>query len=128
MRHELNCDGIDMAWCTVERLAGEMGIAGSRARRTRPRTTAPSRPGDPRPPDLLGREFMAPASKRLRVTDITDVETASGFVYAAFIRDLFYRVIAYWQVSDTLRVGTRQASAGRRKWGTYYAGQGSMVG
>jgi putative transposase len=37
MWHELNRDGIKVARCTVERLMGEMGVAGARARRKRPR-------------------------------------------------------------------------------------------
>jgi transposase InsO family protein len=58
---ELNRDGIEAARCTVERLMGEMGIAGVRARRKRPRTTVPGPPGQERPSDLLGRDFTAPA-------------------------------------------------------------------
>jgi putative transposase len=80
-----------------------MGIAGARARRKRPRTTVPGPPGQERPSDLLGRDFTAPAPNRRWVADITYVETASGFVYAAFILDLFSRMIVGWQVSDTLR-------------------------
>jgi transposase InsO family protein len=53
--------------------------------------------------DLLGRDFTAPAPNRRWVADITYVETAAGFVYAAFILDLFSRMIVGWQVSDTLR-------------------------
>ena len=101
--HELNRDGIEVARCTVERLMGEMGVAGARARRKRPRTTVPGPPGQERPSDLLGRDFTAPAPNRRWVADITYVETASGFVYAAFILDLFSRMIVGWQVSDNLR-------------------------
>ena len=61
-------------------------------------------PGWPdRPSDLLERDFTAPAPNRRWVADITYVETRSGFVYAAFILDLFSRMIVGWQVSDTLR-------------------------
>jgi putative transposase len=101
--HELNRDGIEVGRCTVERLMGEMGIAGARARRKRPRTTVPGPAGQERPSDLLGRDFTAPAPNRRWVADITYVETAAGFVYAAFILDLFSRMIVGWQVSDTLR-------------------------
>jgi putative transposase len=101
--HELRRDGIEVARCTVERLMGEMGIAGLRARKKRPRTTVPGPAGPERPSDLLERDYTAAAPNRRWVGDITYVETAAGFVYAAFILDLFSRMIVGWQVSDTLR-------------------------
>ena len=94
---------LTIARCTVERLMGEMGIAGARSRRKRPRTTVPGPASQERPSDLLGRDFTAPAPNRRWVADITYVETASGFVYTAFILDLFSRMIVGWQVSDYLR-------------------------
>jgi putative transposase len=100
---ELNREGITVARCTVERLMGELGIAGAAARRKRPRTTIPAGPGQERPSDLLERDFTAPAPNRRWVADITYVDTAAGFVYAAFILDLFSRAIVGWQVADTLR-------------------------
>jgi putative transposase len=101
--HELNRDGVVIARCTVERLMGELGIAGARTRRKRPRTTVPGPPGQPRPSDLLERDFTASAPNRRWVADITYVDTAGGFVYTSFILDLFSRMIVGWQVSDTLR-------------------------
>ena len=101
--HELNREGIVVARCTVERLMGELGIAGAAARKKRPRTTVPAEPGQERPSDLLERDFTAPAPNRRWVADITYVETAAGFVYASFILDLHSRMIAGWQVADTLR-------------------------
>jgi putative transposase len=101
--HELRREGTDVARCTVERLTGELGIAGASARRKRPRTTVPAGPGHERPSDLLERDFSAPAPNRRRVADITYVDTVAGFVYTAFILDLFSRKIVGWQVSDTLR-------------------------
>jgi putative transposase len=100
---ELNREGIEVARCTVERLMRRMGIGGVAARRKRPRTTVPGPPGAERPSDLLGRDFTAPAPNRRWVADITYVETSAGFVYAAFILDLFSRIIVGWQVADTLR-------------------------
>lgn len=100
---ELEREGTDVARCTVERLMGELGIAGASARRKRPRTAVPAGPGHERPSDLLDRDFTAPAPNRRWVADITYVDTVSGFVYTAFILDLFSRKIVGWQVSDTLR-------------------------
>jgi putative transposase len=101
--HELNREGVAVARCTVERLMGELGIAGAAARKKRPRTTVPAEPGHERPSDLLERDFTAPAPNRRWVADITYVETVAGFVYASFILDLHSRMIAGWQVADTLR-------------------------
>lgn len=70
--HELKREGIEVARCTVERLMGELGIAGASARRRRPRTTVPAGPGHERPSDLLERDFTAPAPKRRWVADITE--------------------------------------------------------
>lgn len=103
MWRELNRDGIEVARCTVERLMREMGLEGLRARRKRPRTTVPGPAGQARPSDLLERDFTAAIPNRRWVADITYIETSGGFVYAAFILDLFSRMIVGWQVSDTLR-------------------------
>ena len=100
---ELNRRGVNVARCTVKRLMRELGIVGASPRRKRPRTTVPGRHGQERPSDLLERDFSAPAPNRRWVADITYVEMGMGFVYAAFILDLFPRVIVGWQVSDTLR-------------------------
>jgi len=99
---ELNRQGVLVARCSVERLMRDLGIGGVRSRRKRPRTTVP---GDPtgRPSDLLRRCFDAPAPNRRWVADITYVLTFSGWVYTAFVMDLFARRIVGWQVADNLR-------------------------
>ena len=100
---QLGREGICVARCTVERLMGELGIAGAAARKKRPRTTVPAPAGLPRPSDLLDRDFTAAAPGCRWVADITYVDTAAGFVYTAFVTDLFSRRIVGWQVSDSLR-------------------------
>lgn len=101
--HQLNREGIEVARCTVERLMRVLGIGGAKARRKKPRTTVPAPAGTERPSDLLDRDFTADAPNRKWVADITYVETLRGFVYTAFIMDLFSRKIVGWQVGDTLR-------------------------
>jgi putative transposase len=101
---QLRREGIEVARCTVERLMGELGIAGASARRKKPRTTVPDA-GPGRPADLLERDFTAPAPNRRWVADITYVPTACGFAYTAFVTDLFARKIVGWQVADHLRTG-----------------------
>ena len=99
---QLRREGIEVARCTVERLMRDLGIEGAAARRKKPRTTIPALAAG-RPADLLERDFTAQAPGRRWVADITYVPTFRGFVYTAFVTDLFSRKIVGWQVSDTLR-------------------------
>ena len=99
---ELNRQGIAVARCTVERLMRELGIRGASPGRKRPPTTLPGDPAE-RPSDLLGRCFDAAAPNRRWVADITYVRTFSGWVYTAFVMDLFARRILGWQVAGHLR-------------------------
>jgi putative transposase len=101
---QLRREGTEAARCRVERLMRELGIAGAAARPKKPRTTVPAGAGG-RPADLLERDFTAPAPNRRWVADITYVPAASGFVYTAFVTDLFSRKIVGWQVADHLRAG-----------------------
>jgi putative transposase len=99
---KLNSQGIEVARFTVERLMRKLGIRGAGNLRKRPPTTKPGDPAD-RPADLLDRHFGAVAPNRRWVADITYVPTESGWVYTAFIMDLFSRRIVGWQVADHLR-------------------------
>jgi putative transposase len=67
------------------------------------RTTIAGKPPMPAPPDLLDRDFTAPAPNRRWVADITYVATWTGFVYVAFVSDLFSRRIVGWRASTSLR-------------------------
>jgi putative transposase len=99
---KLNSQGIEVARFTVERLMRKLGIRGAGNPRKRPPTTKPGDPAD-RPADLLDRHFGAVAPNRRWVADITYVPAESGWVYTAFIMDLFSRRIVGWQVADHLR-------------------------
>jgi len=99
---QLNREGIRVARCTVERLMGDLGLHG--AVRGKPkRTTIPVEDRGARPADLVDRQFTAAAPNRLWVADLTYVRTWSGFVYVAFITDVFSRRIVGWQASRSLR-------------------------
>jgi putative transposase len=88
--------------CTVERRMRALGLRGATAGdHKRPRTTIPSK--DTRPEDQLNRDFTAPAPDTRWVADITYVPTWVGFVYVAFVMDLYSRRIVGWRVSSTLR-------------------------
>jgi putative transposase len=54
-------------------------------------------------PDLVHREFRATRPNQLWVADITYVATWAGFVYVAFVIDVFSRAIVGWRVSNSLR-------------------------
>ena len=99
---ELNSQGIAVARCTVGRLMRELGIRGASPGRKRPPATLPGDPAD-RPSDLLERCFDAAAPNRRWVAGITYVQTFSGWVYTAFVMDLFARRVLGWQVADHLR-------------------------
>lgn len=97
---ELNRRGVRVARCTVERLMREAGLRGL-LRDKAPRTTRPAAETN-RPADLVKRDFTATRSNELWVADITYVRTAAGWVYAAFVVDVFSRMIVGWQVSTSL--------------------------
>ena len=95
-------EGVEVARCTVERLMREMGLRGAvRGRAFRITTVADEAAA--RPPDLVEREFHASRPNQLWVADLTYVATWAGFVYVAFVIDVFSRCIVGWRVSNSLR-------------------------
>ncbi len=89
-----------VAESTVRRLMRQLGLRGvSRAKS--PRTTKPA-PETGRPLDLVNRQFVASHPNELWVADITYVRTFSGWVYVAFVLDVYSRMIVGWQVSTRL--------------------------
>ena len=93
-------EGIDVARCTVARLMREMGLKGV-VRGRRVRTTVPDEAAA-RPADLVERDFTADRPNRLWISDITYISTWTGFVYTAFVMDVFSRMIVGWRVSSSL--------------------------
>ena len=98
---QLNREGVAVARCTVARLMSRMGLHGA-IRGRRFKTTIPDDSAD-RPLDLVKRDFTATAPNRLWVSDFTYVATWRGFVYVAFVIDVFSRRIVGWRVSNSLR-------------------------
>ena len=86
-----------VARCTVERLMGDLGLRGVRRAKS-PRTTR-SAPREQCPADLVKRHFEAFAPNELWVADITYVRTFSGWVYVAFVTDVYSRRIIGWQTT-----------------------------
>src|SRR6478752_7393606 len=94
-------EGIQVARCTVERLMKKLGLQG--VRRGRKIRTTISDPAAPCPLDRVNRQFQADRPNALWVSDFTYVSTWQGFVYVAFIIDVFARRIVGWRVSSTMR-------------------------
>ena len=99
---QLNREAIAVARCTVARLMRDMGLRGEVRGRRFKVTTAPAATGD-RPLDLVKREFRASRPNELWVSDLTYVATWRGFIYVAFVIDVFARRIVGWRVSSSLR-------------------------
>ena len=98
---QLGREGVAAARCTVERLMRQEGLRGA-VRGRKVRTTVPDEVAD-RPFDLVDRNFTADRPNQLWVADLTYVATWAGFVYVAFVIDVFSRMIVGWRVSRSLR-------------------------
>jgi putative transposase len=99
---QLRREDVRVARCTVARLMAKMGLRGAvRGRAFKVTTVADDRHA--RPLDRVGRRFAAERSNQLWVADITYVATWAGFVYVAFVIDVFSRAIVGWRVSSSLR-------------------------
>lgn len=98
---QLRREGIDVARCTVERLMREMGLQGVRRGACR-RTTRPA-PSTVGPDDRVRRQFSAERPNQLWVADFTYVPTWNGFVYTAFVIDVFAKRIVGWRTAPSMQ-------------------------
>ena len=98
---QLHREGIDAARCTVERLMKALGLRGVVRGGGFVVTTRPDE--SVRVPDLVDRQFTATRPNQLWVADFTYVSTADGFVYTAFVIDVFARRIVGWKVAHAMR-------------------------
>ncbi len=98
---QLAREGTPVARCTVERLTRDLGLEGIRRDRKRRTTTSDGKA--PRPADLVERNFSAQRPNALWVADLTYVATWSGFVYIAFIIDVYSRAVVGWRAATSLR-------------------------
>ena len=98
----------------------ELGLRGiSRAKG--PRTTVPATGPETRP-DLVERHFTADAPDRLWVADITYCRTFAGWVYAAFVIDVFSRRVVGWQLSTSLRTDLALDALNMGLWTRHHDG------
>ena len=97
---QMNRENIPVARCTVERLMRRLGLQGARRGKT-VRTTVPDHSA-PCPLDLVNRQFKADRPNQLWVSDFTYVSTWQGWLYVAFVVDVFARRIVGWRVSRSM--------------------------
>jgi transposase InsO family protein len=97
---QMNREGISVARCTVERLMKQLGLEGARRGKV-VRTTVPDK-GTPCPLDRVNRQFKAERPNQLWVSDFTYVSTWQGWLYVAFVIDVFARCIVGWRVSRSM--------------------------
>ena len=98
---QLGREGTAVARCTVERLMRLRGLSGAR-RGKKVRTTVPDAKAAC-PLDRVKRQFKAQRPNQLWVADFTYVSTWQGFVYVAFVIDVFARRIVGWRVSSSMQ-------------------------
>ena len=98
---QLNREQITVARCTVERLMRSLSLRGVVRGRSCRTTISDDAAG--RPADLVNRQFKATRPNQLWVADITFVATWAGFVYVAFVIDVYARRIVGWRVANSLR-------------------------
>ena len=97
---QLQREGVAVARCTVERLMRELNLRGVR-RGKQQRTTVPD-PKAPCPLDRVNRQFRAERPNQLWVSDFTYVSSWQGWVYVAFVVDVFSRRIVGWRQSSSM--------------------------
>ena len=97
---QLGREDVVVARCTVERLMRSLGLQGV-VRGRKCRTTIPDDAAE-RPLDRVKRQFLASRPNQLWVADFTYVATWTGFVYVAFVIDVFARRIIGWRVARSM--------------------------
>ncbi|WP_201549609.1 IS3 family transposase [Psychrobacter sp. Pi2-1] len=97
---QMKADGLKVARCTIERLMRQHGLQG--VWRGKGKITTNSRDDQKRADDLVNRNFSAHRPNQLWVADFTYIKTISGWVYTAFIIDVFARAIVGWKVSNRM--------------------------
>ena len=97
---KLKREGYVIARCTVARLMQKLDIQG--VWRGKNKQTTRNRDDQKRAEDLMKRNFSADRPDQLWVSDFTYIQTHSGWVYTAFVIDVFKRVIVGWKVSNRM--------------------------
>ena len=128
---QLNRESIPVGRWSVETVMRKLGLKGVKRGRSC-KTTIPDEMAE-KPLDLVNREFVASKPDQLWVADITYVATWSGFVYVAFITDVYSRYIVGWRVLKSMKTelildALEQAmwARGKPKGVTHHSDRGSQ--
>lgn len=125
MWHALGRAGHDVGRDRTGRLMRELGLRGA-TRGRHVRTTKPD-PNHSRAPDLVKRRFVASRPNELWVADFTYVPSWTGFVYVAFITDVYARRIVGWRVSSTMRTALVLDALNMAAWSRRYMDLSGVV-
>jgi len=98
---QMNREGIKVARCTVERLMRRLGLRGVVRGKVVRTTVADAKALCPQ--DKVNRQFRADRPNQLWVSDFTYVSTWQGWLYVAFVIDVYARRIVGWRVSSSMR-------------------------
>ena len=122
----LRRSGHEVAYCTVDRLMRAQHMNGVR-RGKRVRTTVPAKDGH-RAGDLLDRDFTATSPNTRWVADFTYVRSWAGFVYVAFVVDIFAQRIVGWHAAMTKHTGLVLTCLRMATWQRDYEGRPVAAG
>ena len=97
---QMNRDNVAVARCTVERLMRRLGLRGVRRGKVVRTTVSDAKAVCPL--DRVNRQFKADRPNQLWVSDFTYVSTWQGWLYVAFVVDVYARRIVGWRVSSSM--------------------------
>ena len=97
---QMNREGDTVARCTVERLMRRLGLRGVKRGKVVRTTISDTKVVCPL--DKVNRQFRAQRPNQLWVSDFTYVSTWQGWLYVAFVVDVFARRIVGWRTSSSM--------------------------
>lgn len=126
LAREGGVDGHPVSHRVVERLMRADGLRGLR----RGKQFVTTKPDDKaaRPPDLVQRDFTAPAPNKLWVVDFTYVPTWAGMAFTAFVSDVFSRRIVGWRTASSMPTSLPLDALDMALWTRAQAGQTDAAG
>ena len=122
---QMKREDIEVARCTVERLMRHLGLRG--ALRGKAVRTTIADPKQPCPLDRVNRQFKAERPNQLWVSDFTYVSTWQGWLYVAFVIDVYARRIVGWRVSRSMTTDFVLDALEQALYARQPEGDGSLV-
>lgn len=113
--HDLLAEGEGCGLHRIDRLMRQQALRARPRRRRMPVDAGPPSPGVV-PPNVLNRQFDAPAPNRKWVADVTYLWTAEGWLYIAAVLDLFSRRVVGWSMQATMTAQLVTDAVGMAIW------------